>query len=100
MNRGIIAACLLVAGCASEVVRTPEQAKAIALSSGCAKAEVALDVHETMPTEWLAERKGDQWYVWLPHAPSGSISPAGRALKSAWINAKDGKIAYCDGRYK
>lgn len=100
MNRkALIAVSLLVAGCATQAVRTPEQAKAIALSSRCAKAEVALDANETVLTEWLVERRGDRWYVWLPQG-SGTISPAGRALRSAWIDAKDGKIAYCDGRYK
>jgi hypothetical protein len=99
IRKGLIAISLLVAGCATDVVRTPEQAKAIALASGCASAAVALDPDETMPTEWLVERKGEQWFVWLPPGP-GSRAPHGHPLKGAGINAKDGKIAYCDGRYK
>lgn len=100
MNRkGLIAVSLLGAGCATQAVGTPEQARTIALSSVCAKAQVALDPDEKMLTEWHVERRGDKWHVWLPHGP-GTISPTGRALKSAWINARDGTIAYCDGRYR
>jgi hypothetical protein len=98
-NWGLVAVGLLVAGCASQVVRTPEQAKAIALASACARADVALDPGETILTEWRVERRDDRWYVWLPQGP-GTKLPRGTALRSAWIDAKDGKVAYCDGRYK
>lgn len=98
-NKCLLATGLLVAGCASHGVNTPEQAKAIALSSACATADVALDPGETILTEWRAERRGERWYVWLPQGP-GTKSPTGKALRSAWIDAKDGKVAYCDGRYK
>jgi hypothetical protein len=93
--KGVVAIGLLVAGCATEAVRTPQQAKNIALSSVCAKAQVALDPNETMPTEWLAERRGDRWYVWLPSGP-GARFPVERGHKGAWVNAKDGKILYCE----
>ncbi len=99
IRKGLMVVCLAVAGCASEAVTTPEQAKAIALASGCASAEVALDPNETMPTDWHVERKGDQWFVWLPPGP-GSRAPNGHPLKGAGIYASTGKIAYCDGRYK
>jgi len=96
MNRkGLIALGLLVAGCASEAVRTPEQARSIALSSVCAKGEIVLDPNETAPTEWLAERRGDRWYAWLPSGP-GAQYPVARGHKGAWINAKDGKLLYCE----
>ena len=64
---GFAAAALLVAGCSTTAVRTPEQAKDIALASECARAEITLDPNEKMPTEWVAERRGDRWYVWLPN---------------------------------
>lgn len=93
--KGVIALGLLVAGCASEAVRTPQQAKDIALSSVCAKPQVKLDPDEKMPTQWVVARKDDRWHVWLPQDPSARF-PNAAALKGAWINAKDGKIIYCE----
>jgi hypothetical protein len=55
-RKRLIAISLLVAGCSTEAVRTPEQAKDIALSSPCAKAEVNLSPGEKMPAEWAVER--------------------------------------------
>jgi hypothetical protein len=93
--KGVVAISLLVAGCATEAVRTPQQAKNIALSSPCAKLKVVLDPNETMPTEWLAERRGDRWYVWLPNG-LGARFPEEFGHMGAWINAKDGKLLYCE----
>jgi hypothetical protein len=94
-RNGVIALGLLVAGCATEAVRTPQQAKDIALSSVCAKAQNKLDPGEKMPTEWVALRKDDRWHVFLPQDPSARF-PNAAALKGAWINAKDGKIIFCE----
>jgi hypothetical protein len=94
-RKGFFVLGLFVAGCATQAVRTPQQAKTIALSSVCAKLEVILDPGETMPTEWLAERRGDRWYVWLPSGP-GTRLPIERGHMGAWVNAKDGKILYCE----
>ena len=90
-----ITTALLLAACASEAVRTPLQAKDIALASVCAKAQNKLDDGEKMPTEWVVERKDDRWHVFLPQDPSARFHNAA-ALKGAWINAKDGKILYCE----
>jgi hypothetical protein len=99
MNRkGHIALSLLVAGCATGAVRTPEQAKAIALSSVCAQRQVNLAPHETMPTGWVAERKGDRWYVSLPFGPGAQYSGIIKyGHMGAWIDAKDGKVLSCEG---
>jgi hypothetical protein len=95
--RGIIALSLLVAGCATETVRTPEQAKGIALASVCAKRQVILATNETMPTEWVAERRGDKWYAWLPFGPGAQYSGVTKyGHMGAWINAKDGRIVSCE----
>jgi hypothetical protein len=94
-RKGLIALSFFVAGCATQAVRTPQQAKTIALSSVCAKLEVVLDAGETMPTEWLAERRGDRWYVWLPSGPGARFSIE-RGHMGAWVNAKDGEILYCE----
>lgn len=96
-RKSLIAACLLVAGCATDVVRTPEQAKAIALSSVCAQRQARLVPNETMPTEWVAERRGDRWYAWLPlgqGAEYPGITQYGHM--GAWINPKDGKLLGCE----
>jgi hypothetical protein len=103
MNRGVIAACLLVAGCAGEAVRTPEQARTIALASVCMKHKLVLAPNEETPTEWLAERKGDRWYVWLPYGPGAQLPggngqfPSTYGHMGAWVNARDGKLLYCEG---
>jgi hypothetical protein len=94
-RRGVIALSVLVAGCATEAVRTPQQAENIALSSVCAKPQIKLDTDEKMPTAWVVERKDDRWHVFLPQDPSARF-PNAAALKGAWINAKDGKIIYCE----
>ena len=95
LRRSVIALCSLTAGCASDAVTTSEQARTIALASPCAKAPVVLDPGETMPAEWLAEKRGDRWYAWLPSGP-GSILPVARGHMGAWINARDGKVLYCE----
>ena len=103
MNRkGFIALGLLAGGCAGEAVRTPEQARTIALASSCATMRPALALNETMPTQWLAERRGDKWYVWLPYGPGaqlpGGIGPLSNSYGhfGAWISPKDGAVLYCE----
>ena len=103
MNRkGAIAVCLLVASCATDAVRTPEQAKAIALSTICAQYDPVLAPGEEMPTEWRAERRGDdRWYAWLPYGPGAQLianvrHPFVYGHMGAWINARDGKLLYCE----
>jgi hypothetical protein len=87
----------LLAGCVTDSVRTPEQAKAIALSSVCAERTVILAPKETMPTEWRAERRGDRWYAWLPFSPDARYSGITEyGHMGAWINPKDGKILACE----
>jgi hypothetical protein len=102
VRKGLAALSLLVAGCAGETVRTPEQAKTIALSSACAKLKPALAPNEKMPMEWLAERRGDKWYAWLPYG-SGAQLPGGMGSFptayghfGAWISPKDGTVLYCE----
>ena len=93
---------LLAGGCASEAVRRPDQAKTIALSSACAKFEPALAQNETMPTEWLAERRGDKWYAWLPFGPGAQFRggrgqfPNEYGHFGVWIRPKDGTVLYCE----
>ena len=103
MNRpGVIALGFLVAGCAGEAVRTPDQAKTIALSSACAKFEPVLAQNETMPTEWLAERRGDKWYAWLPFGPGAQFRggrgqfPSEYGHFGAWISPRNGMVLYCE----
>jgi len=98
MMRGMrVVLVLLLAGCASEAVRTPERAKDIALSSVCAKRQVKLDPGETMPTAWLAERRGDRWFAWLPLGPGAQYRGVVQyGHMGAWINAKDGKVLSCE----
>jgi len=104
MRNLVIALSLLVAGCAGEAVRTPEQAKRIALASPCTKQELVLAPNETRPTDWLAERRGDRWYVWLPYGPGAQFRGGPGQFTGefghmgAWINPKDGKVLYCEGR--
>jgi hypothetical protein len=86
-----------LAGCATDTVRTSEQAKAIALSSVCAQKTPIVAPNETMPTEWRAERRGDRWYVWLPFSPDAQyngITEFGHM--GAWISPKDGKVLACE----
>lgn len=103
MNRKLfVAAGFLVTGCASEAVRTPEQATTIALSTVCAQVDPVLAPGEETPTKWRAERRGDdRWYVWLPYGPGAQLLPDARhpivyGHMGAWINAKDGKLLYCE----
>ena len=93
---------LVLAGCASEAVSTPDQARTIALASPCARMHPVLSDNETLPTAWLAERRGDKWYAWLPYGP-GAVIKGGRGQftdefghMGAWINAKDGKVLSCE----
>ena len=93
---------LAVAGCATEAVRTAEQARTIALSSACAKFKPAFAPNERLPTEWLAERRGDKWYAWLPFGPGAQLRggmgrfPLEYGHFGAWINPKDGTVLYCE----
>jgi len=99
---GLVALGLLLAGCAGDAVRTPEQAKTIALSSACAGLQPALATNETMPTEWLAERRGGKWYAWLPYGPGAQLRggmgqfPLEYGHFGAWINPRDGRVLSCE----
>ena len=94
---GLIALSLLIVGCAMDSVRTPEQAKAIALSSVCAQRLAKPAPKETMPTEWLAERRGDRWYAWLPFGQDAELAGITQyGHMGAWISARDGKILACE----
>ncbi len=87
----------LLAGCATDSVRTPDQARAIALSSVCAQRTVILAPEETMPTKWRAERRGDRWYAWLPFGPGAQWAGFTEyGHMGAWISPKDGKILTCE----
>ena len=103
--RQLLAICLLglaAAGCAGEAVRTPDQARKIALVSPCTKLRPILAPNETMPTEWSAERRGGKWYVWLPYGPGAQLRggngqyPAQFGHMGAWIEPKSGKILACE----
>jgi hypothetical protein len=86
-----------LAGCATDTVHTPDQAKAIALSSVCAQRTVILAPKETMPKEWRAERRGDRWYAWLPFGPGAQWAGFTEyGHMGAWISPKDGKILACE----
>ena len=101
IRHGIAAIALLLAGCgtaAPEMIRTPQQAMAIALASECAAAHVNLMQGEIMPTEWVAERTGERWHVWLPPDPNGPDTSKGAWVKGAWLDAKDGRIDHCELR--
>ena len=81
---------------------TPEQAKAIALSSPCAKMKPIWAANEQIQTEWLAERRGKRWYAWLPYGPGAQLRggngqyPAQFGHMGAWIDPRDGKILACE----
>ena len=96
MRRAIIP-ILLLSGCATEAVHTPQQARAIGLASVCAETHVKLDPNEELPTNWTVDRVGDRWHVWLPTPPNAK-EPPGTSLKGAWIEAKDGKVVRCEER--
>jgi hypothetical protein len=95
-------ALLMVADCATGGVRTLEQARTIALSSPCANPTPVLAPNEQKPTEWLAERRGERWYAWLPYGPGAQLRggngqfPAHFGHMGAWIDPKDGKILSCE----
>jgi hypothetical protein len=99
---GLIALSLLMVGCATQDVRTPEQARIIALSSPCAKMKPIWAPNERPPTEWLAERRGDRWYAWLPYGSGAQLRggngqfPAQFGHMGAWIDPKNGKILACE----
>ena len=101
-RKGLVVLGLLLAGCAGEAVRTPEQAKTIALASPCAKLTPALATNETMPTQWMAERRGDKWYAWLPYGPGAQLRggmgrfPIEYGHFGAWISPGDGKVLSCE----
>lgn len=82
---GLITLSFLVAGCATETVRTPNQAIEIAQSSVCAQHEVNLAPNQTMSMVWLAERSGDRWIAWHQFGQT-----------SVWISAKNGNILSCE----
>jgi hypothetical protein len=98
MNRqGLVALSLFVAGCATEAVRTPSQARDIAMSSVCAQRQVMLVTNETMPTQWVAERRGDRWYAWLPFGAGAQYAGVTKyGHMGAWIDPKDGKVLACE----
>jgi hypothetical protein len=98
VRRAIITLALFATSCATGEVRTPEQAKNIALSSVCLKREPVMAPNERKPTGILAERRGDRWYVWMPFgqgAEYNGITKYGHM--GAWIGAKEGKLLYCEG---
>jgi hypothetical protein len=95
MRRGFVATLLLLAGCTTSRVGTPEQATAIALASPCSKLAVDLDPGETMPTQWRAARRGDKWVAWLPTGP-GAKFDSEYGHMGAWIDARTGKVLYCE----
>ena len=91
------AALTLLAACAGDAVRTPEQAKTIALASVCAQRIANPVANEIVPSEWSAERRGDRWYAWLPigsGATYAGITKYGHM--GAWIDPKTGKIVACE----
>jgi hypothetical protein len=95
-------ALLLLSGCATGDVRSPEQVRTIALSSPCAKMTPILAPGEQASTEWLAERRGERWYAWLPYGPGAQLRggngqfPAQFGHMGAWIDPKDGKVLACE----
>lgn len=95
MRRGLAAALLLLAGCATGRVDTPEQATAIALASPCSKLAVDLDPGEAMPTQWRAAKRGDRWIAWLPSG-AGAKFESEFGHMGAWIDARTGKVLYCE----
>jgi hypothetical protein len=56
-----------------------------------------LVAHETMPTQWVAERRGERWYAWLPFGPGAQYSGVMKyGHMGAWIDPKDGKVVACE----
>ena len=95
-------ALLLLSGCATSGVQSPERARGIALASPCAKMTPILAPNEQAPTQWLAERRGERWYAWLPYGPGAQLRggngqlPAQFGHMGAWIDPKDGKVLACE----
>ena len=95
-------ALLLLPGCATGGVNTPAQARTIALASPCSKLTPVLAPNEQPPAEWLAERRGERWYVWLPYGPGAQLRggngqfPAQFGHMGAWIDPKTGKVLACE----
>ena len=88
---------VLLTACATDAVRTPGQARTIALASVCAQRIPTALPDETVPTEWSAERRGDRWYAWLPigqDARYAGVTKYGHM--GAWIDPKTGKIVSCE----
>ena len=98
----IITGSLLLAGCAGEAVRTPDQAKTIALSSPCAKMKPIPAPNEAMVSAWLAERRGENWYAWLPYGAGAQLRGGNGEFMTrfghmgAWIDARTGKVLSCE----
>ena len=98
----LIALSPLIVGCVLQGVRTPEQARTIALASPCAKMKPIWAANEQTPIEWLAERRGEKWYAWLPYGPGAQLRggngqyPAQFGHMGAWIDPKTGKILACE----
>ena len=99
---GLVALSLLTVGCAMDGVRTPEQARAIALASPCAQMKPIWATNEKIQTKWRAERRGERWYAWLPYGPGAQLRggngqyPAQFGHMGAWIDPKSGKILACE----
>lgn len=98
----LIALSLLTLGCALDGVRTPDQARAIALASPCARMKPIWAANEQVQSEWRAERRGDRWYAWLPYGPGAQLRggngqyPTQFGHMGAWIDPKSGKILACE----
>jgi hypothetical protein len=94
--------CLLVTGCTAQGVRTPDQARAIALSSSCATQKPIWAENEQMPAGWMAERRGERWYAWLPYGPGAQIKGGNGQFSAkfghmgAWIDPGSGKVLACE----
>lgn len=92
----------MLAGCATGGVQSPEQARTIALLSPCAQMKPVLAPNEQPPTQWLAERRGERWYAWLPYGPGAQLRggngqfPAQFGHMGAWIDPKDGTVLACE----
>jgi hypothetical protein len=97
-----LGALLMLAGCATGGVQSPEQARTIALLSPCAQMKPVLAPNEQPPTQWLAERRGERWYAWLPYGPGAQLRggngqfPAQFGHMGAWIDPKDGTVLACE----
>lgn len=101
-HKALIVVSLLLAGCAGEAVRGPEQAKTIARSSPCAQMKPIPAPNEEMVSAWLAERRGEKWYAWLPYGPGAQLRGGNGQFTDqfghmgAWIDAKTGKVVACE----